>query len=182
MTAQKRKPLTMTFDAQLVDVKGKAAKPDLYSSQLKGGGLDLLIHLDYPQPPKEPHKGWPLQAKRPELPARKKDESDEDYATRSAPKQRELADYASAERRYQDELSRYERSKGSYQQRVVSYAQIGGFALVAAGKPVKITISPADTDLLPGFEATLLDEPDDDPVTALPAGADDLDEPDEGDG
>ena len=167
----------LVFEAQVTGAKPVLAKKDDYGAP-SGGRLELtltLVQPKAPRPPVVPTPSWnwrdpngPGTLPRPDDVARKKDESDEDYAEREAVKRRiaEQKDWDHSARVFAESLKRYDHEKAAFEVqaaahmgRIMSYAQLIGIVSVFGNTPVLVEITPLAQDMLPGFSVGLLPEP-----------------------
>lgn len=167
----------LVFEAQVTGAKPVLAKKDAYGASANGR-LELTLTLDQPKAPRPPFAptpsyNWrassgPGMQPRPGDIAKKKDESDEDYAERDAVKRRvaEQKDWDKAARQFGEALTRYEQEKAAFEVqaaahmgRIMSYAQLIGIVSVFGNTPVLVEITPLAQDMLPGFSVGLLPEP-----------------------
>ncbi len=70
---------------------------------------------------------------------------------------------------------------GAQEGGVMSYAQLVGIAAVFGNQPMTVELTPANQDILPGFQANLLDGPAEDPFDAFYADEDEDEDDGEGD-
>lgn len=154
----------LQFEATLGGVKVTTPKAAYTYGEPAAGELHLTLTVRQPAPPRQPVKPYELERQPPSLPKRKRGESDEDYEERTARPREELAHRAETEKRYAADMERWRQAVLGARDRTMAYAQLVGVAAVFGSKPVTVTIEPADQDLLPGFEASLLAPPE--PLTS----------------
>jgi len=154
----------LTFTAKIAGVKAKIA------GDYDSGNLELVLKVESPKNPRPPAIPWEWQdrstgrvawKKRPEDIQRKKGETDEEYEAREAVVQRKAQQQS-----YDFSKSRWEASFASYTSqcrehagRVMSYAQLVGIAAVFGNQEMTVELTPANQDILPGFQANLLASP-----------------------
>lgn len=155
----------LTFTAKIAGVKAKIA------GDYDSGNLELVLKVESPKNPRPPEIPWVWQdrstgrvawKKRPDDVQRKKGETDEEYEAREAVVQRKAQQQS-----YDVSKSRWEASFASYTSqcrehagRVMSYAQLVGIAAVFGNQEMTVELTPANQDILPGFQANLLAQPE----------------------
>ena len=156
----------LTFTAKIAGVKAKIA------GDYDSGNLELVLKVESPKNPRPPGIPWEWQdgstgrvawKKRPGDVQRKKGETDEEYEAREAVVQRKAQQQS-----YDFSKSRWEAAFGVYTAqcrehagRVMSYAQLVGIAAVFGNQEMTVELTPANQDILPGFQANLLAQPED---------------------
>lgn len=163
----------LEFEATIGGVSVKAPKEDGFSHTLSGGGLELKLTLALPDAPKAPGIPWDFKAgnsasrddswkPRPADLPKKKGEDDEAYAARDdvVQRRRDQERYDGAVARWSEEVAEYRRRHAAHSGRLMVYAQITGIVSVLGNQRLLVVLEPLNQDLLPGFTASLLAEPE----------------------
>lgn len=146
----------LQFEATLGGVQGKQGKSETYSTDPKGAELQISLTVKQPVAPRAPRRPWITDKPRPELPAREEGETDAAYNKRTKKEREELARWDEADGEFRQAQAAYSAALVSLRDRTLAFAQLVGIAAVFGNKPVTVTIEPADQDILPGFQASLL--------------------------
>lgn len=158
----------LTFEATIAGIKVRAAKQDGYGASAKGA-LELALVVEQPSQPHRPYiphrwaapTGADEWQPRPELPAQRKGESDEKHAERLAHSEREQQDYDERREEWEARTRAYNAEMASYRPRLHGYMGVLGIAAVFGNAPFRVELTPANTELLPGFAVDMLAPPAD---------------------
>jgi len=166
--ARKTERTNLNFTATVGKVEIAQAKTD-YQSRVVGGGLNLTLRIDMPQPPEKPYARWPATDPQPKAPTKKKNESDADFKKREKAHETELARWQEARAVHQAQMELYRKKAGRVQNDLLQYAQLVGIGSLLGARKVTVSITPHGQDLLPGFGAALVEAED---LPALGSGDD----------
>jgi len=143
---------------------------DTYNG-VQGGGLNVTLRIDMPEPPKEPGN-WSKPGREPDAPTKAEDETDAAFAKRKKFYEAEHRIWEKECKAWNASVEEYERELADLQGRQLQYAQLVGVGALLGRRKVTVTIQPQDQDLLPGFGATLMESD----RLALGSGGEDDDE------
>lgn len=159
----------LVFEAKIADLKVKMGGPAADYGQPKSGALVLTLNIEQPLRPKAPSPGSygvggygraeVEVGPPPKVSAQKKPESDEEYEARTKPERAALERYEDGLRRFTEARAKYQAEEAGYDARVRSYAMLVGIASVFGNTALRVEMTPADQDVLPGFGVSLLEAP-----------------------
>jgi len=168
----KREQTNLKFTATVGKVEIAQAKLD-YRRQAVGGGLNVTLRIDMPQPPEKPYARWPATEPAPKAPTKKKNESDADWKKREEAHETELARWQEGHDEHKAQMERYRKKAGRVQHDLLQYAQLVGIGSLLGARKVTVSITPHGQDLLPGFGAALVEAEE---RPALGSGDDEFDD------
>lgn len=148
----------LTFEGTIAGCKPVLAKVNQYGEGTKGR-VEVTLVVDQP-----------FQERKPAPPYRYRDASGLGFASRDRIEERLVADESNTPEQRERELAEYDREFAEYtqlmtawetkqagfQEQLRSYASLVGIAAVFGNQKLVVTLTPANQDVLPGFELDLL--------------------------
>lgn len=158
----------LTFEATIAGIKVRAAKKDGYGDSAKGA-LELSLVVMQPSQPHRPYipHRWQVRTgadewkPRPELPTQRKGTPDEKFAEMVEHAEREQAAYDQQRAEWEAAMRQYNTEMASLRPRLQGYMGVLGIAAVFGNAPFRVELTPANTELLPGFAVDMLAPPAD---------------------
>lgn len=158
----------LTFEATIAGIKVRAAKAGGYGAAARGA-LELTLVVEQPSAPRAPYVPgrWKVMAgadewkPRPEMPVQRKGTSDEKFAEMVEHAEREQAAYDQQRAEWEEEMRQYNAEMASLRPRLQGYMGVLGIAAVFGNAPFRVELTPANTELLPGFAVDMLAPPAD---------------------
>jgi len=163
---------TLKFTGRVGKTEIVQPKTSPYNDQVRGGGMNVTLHIDMPEAPDKPEQ-WDNPGSEPKAPTKGPKETDAAFAKREEAFPDAVERWKKKSARWEALQDRYRRQVEALQGRQLQYAQLVGIGALLGQRKVTVTIQPHGQDLLPGFGAALVE-------AELPALGPGDDEDDEG--